>query len=109
MVRGGGAKIPIPALYRVFFNKAVATEQLDTVGSNLHAFLIAQQAGQAAFPVEASAGFGPAGGAPGEHAHTVGLNGHIADNERHRLPVADRLAKGLAVVAVGNDIVQYRL
>src|SRR5690554_533172 len=109
MVSGGGAKIPIPALYRVFFNKTVAAEQLDTVGSDLHALLIAQKAGQAAFPVVASADFGPTGGAPGEHAHTVGLNGHIADHESHRLPVADGLAKGLAVVAVRNDIIQHRL
>ena len=47
--------------------------------------------------------------APGHEPHRLDLDRQVRDHERHGLAVADRLAERLAVVDVGDDVVEHRL
>ena len=88
---------------------AVAAEQLDAVGADLRPALGAQPAGERHLAGEALALVDPGGGAVGRQPHPLELDRDVRHHERHRLAVGDRLAERLALVDVGDDVVEHRL
>src|ERR1700743_2214258 len=104
-----GPQVPVPALDRVLFDVAVAAEQLDAVGADLHPLLGAEPAGDRRLAAEVDPPVGATGGAVGGEPHAARLDPDFRDREGDALAVGDRFAEGLAVVDVGDDVVEDRL
>src|SRR6202012_1386081 len=90
-----GPEVPVPALDRVLLDEAVATEQLDAVGADLHPLLGAEPAGDGRLAGEVLALVGAGGGTIGDQAHAVRLDADFGDLEGDALAVGDRFAERL--------------
>ena len=103
------AQVAIPALDRVLLDVAVAAEQLHAVAADLHAVLGGEPAGQRGLAGERR----PV--RPGAAARSITSRmpsssmPMLATMNATRLPVADRLAERLALVDVGDDVVEHGL
>lgn len=91
----------------MFFGVAVATEQLDAVQADLHALVGAELASQRGLTGEGQALLGAGGAAPGDQPQAVEFDGDVGGHERDRLAVGDGLAERLALLDVGDDVVQH--
>src|SRR5690606_18606827 len=87
----------------------MATQQLHRRAADARGMLSAEHPRPPGMLVEIRTLIGPRTGPPEQKAHALQLDGHVGDAEGHRLWGADRLAEGLALVAVGNRVVQRRL
>ena len=69
-------------------------------------FVRAEPAGDGRLAGEVLAAVGAARGAVGRQAHALELDADVGDGEGDRLAVGDRLAEGLALVDVGDHVVE---
>ena len=102
-------QVAVPAFDRVFLGVAVTAEQLDAVEADLHALVGAELLGQRGLAGERQALLGARGAAPGDQPQAVELDRDVGAHERDRLPVGDRLAERLALLDVGDDVVEHRV
>ena len=72
-------------------------------------FCGAEPAGDRRLAAEVLALVGAAGGPVGGEPHAVALDPDVGDREGDALAVGDRFAERLAVVDVGDDVVEHRL
>src|SRR3954465_2694335 len=80
-----GPEVAVPPLDRVLLDEAVASEQLDTVQTDLHALVRAEPPGEGDVSGDVPSGGGTGGRLPGQQPHGLELDRDVGDHERHRL------------------------